>query len=369
MANQFYTPIIKGKLNDLKALGKLSSSARDKIKPMIEAMPLKKGEDLEKHLNKLAHYLIKHVPLGDIYLDFYGLRPDLTLPDGTNATISGFKLVKALGRTVTPVYGFDRNDSLWPLFKEVVAINGRGFCFRIDVDDLDDQAEESWAQVLERSAEIGLNPSEIDLMLDLRDFKDLELDELQEIVLDFFTINPRIYQYRKIIIAGSSALKTVAEIPKDDVGEEVRRELTLWSRIQREVPDSAAIVFGDYGVIHPDFSDQGSSKYMNAKIRYTVRGRILYFRGHGLLHPAKDYAQYHSLAAKVRDSGCYLGRGFSYGDWYINDVADFNCAPGSPATWVMADMNHHLEYTTAQMSRLVQKVREVSDVSELEEIT
>jgi hypothetical protein len=205
-------------------------------------------------------------------------------------------------------------------------------------------------------------------MLDLRDLKKHDLDELQDIVRDFFKINPRIRGYRSIILAGSSALKTVSEVQQDGIGHVVRRELTLWSRVQREVSRDLPLVFGDYGVIHPDFSDQGPNKYMNAKIRYTDRGRIVYFRGHGLKHPVKDYVQYHGLAAQVRDSAAYRGREFSYGDWYIDAVADFNSTSGHPGTWVLADMNHHLEYTTMQMSRLVSKVLQVADEAELEEM-
>ncbi len=368
MATQLYSPIVKGKLNDLKALGKISAAARTNIKPLIEAMPLAKGGDIEKHLQKLADYLVKHVPFGDIYLDFYGLLPDLKTPDGTNATIAGFNLIKALGRTVTPVYGFDRNDSIWTSLAAVIGENGHGFCFRIDIDDLDDQADDTWRQIVERSAEFGLKPSEIDLMLDLRGLNNREFEDLQEVVLDFLVINPLIQQYRTIVLAGSSALKTVTTVPKDGVDHMKRYELTLWSKLQREVPEHIDLVFGDYGVIHPDFSDQGPNKHMNAKIRYTDRGRIVYFRGHGLRHPIKDYEQYHGLAVQVRESAGYQGRAFSYGDRYIDDVADFNTTHGSPATWVLADMNHHLEYTARQMASLAPKVREVADESELEEI-
>lgn len=368
MARQLYSPIIKGKLNDLKALGMVSGAARAQVKPLIEAMPLPRGGDIDKHLYKLAHYLMKHVPLGEIYLDFYGLLPGQKIADGTDATIAGFKLVKALGRIVTPVYGFGRDDSLWQVLIPIVESNAQGFCFRVDIDDLDDLAEDTWGQILERGAELGLKPNQIDLMIDLRDVMKFEFDELHGIVEDFFGINPNIRGYRSVILAGSSALKTVGDIPKDGVGHVVRRELSLWTRIQREVVPDLPLVFGDYGVIHPEFSDQGPNKNVNAKIRYTDRGRIIYFRGHGLLHPEKDFMQYRTLAAQVRDSDVYQGRQFSYGDRYIDLVADFNATSGSLGTWVLADMNHHLEYTTLQMSKLVSKVLQVADETELEEM-
>lgn len=365
MATQTYSPIIKGKLNDLKALGRLSPRSRSIAKPMVEAMPLKKGEDVDSHIAKLAHYLVKHAPLGDLFLDFYGLVPGLKASDGTDAIVFGYKLVKGLGRTVTPVYGFSRDDSLWSALRETVKSNGQGFCFRIDIDDLDDQAEDTWTQILERSAFFGIKPQQTDLVIDLRDIGAVPIDKLQGVVLDFLGMNQRAPAYRSIVLAGSTALKTVTTIPKDGVGEVARKELVLWSRLQRDLSQNIELVFGDYGVIHPDFSDQGPNKHMNAKIRYTYRGRIAYFRGHGLRYPVKDYSQYHQLASQVRDSQYYRGRAFSYGDWYIDTVADFNTTPGHPGTWVHADMNHHLEYTARQMTTLIGELREVEKENDL----
>ena len=149
----------------------------------------------------------------------------------------------------------------------------------------------------------------------------------------------------------------------------IRHELRLWINIQRDLPESLSLIYGDYGVIHPDFSEAtGFSKYINAKIRYTYQGRITYYRGHGLRHPINDYKQYSELADKVRNSPGYMGRNFSAGDQYVDDVADadLNESHGSPATWVLADMNHHLEYTTMQMVDLVNKVRIEEIVPELE---
>lgn len=369
MTSVLYSPIVKGKLNDLKALGRASSETRPMIKPMVETMPLPKGADIEKHIWRVANYIVKHVPLGELYLDFYGLTPGLKMPDGSDALLTGFRLVKALGRTVTPTYGFGRDDSLWPALRDVVVTQGQGFCFRVDIDDLDDQAEDTWAQILERTADFGLKSDNIDLMIDLRDVGEEDIGNLKEVVLDFLELVPSGSPYRSVIVAGSSALKTVGDMPKDGIGQINRNELHLWSRLRRDLDTNIDLRFADYGVVHPDFSDQGPNKYMNAKIRYTNGGRITYFRGHGLRHPVKDYHQYHHIAAQVRDSSHYCGRSFSYGDWYIDMVADGNLSHGSPGTWVLADMNHHLEYTARHMPRLIERIAEAGDETELAELT
>jgi len=371
---QLYSPIIKGKLNDLKAVDRLSEGTRSKIKPLIEVMPLpEKNTGLENHLKKFVNYIVKYAQVEEIFVDFYRISPQKT-SNGIDATLAGFHLLKTHGVDVTPTYGFDRDEDLerdndrWNSLRTVVKDFGNGFCFRIDIDDLDDQADATMSQIIERSSQLGLKPKDVDLLIDLRDLSDRDMDELKELVLDFLQLIPPSLAYRSIILAGSSALKTVTKIIPDGVGDIIRKELRLWINIQRDLPESLSLVYGDYGIIHPDFSGGVPSKYINAKIRYTNQGRITYYRGHGLLHPINDYAQYSELANKVRNSPCYMGRNFSAGDQYVDDVADadLNESHGSPATWVLADMNHHLEYTTMQMVDLVNKVRIEETVPELE---
>lgn len=368
-AMQLYSPIIKGKLNDLKAIYRLTPVAQANIKPLIEAMPLPaKNKGVDDHLKKLVNNIVKYVELEEIFVDFYGLTPHIKTQDGVDATLAGFRLLNEQGVPVTPTYGLERDDDLWEPLHTIVKTFGRGFCFRIDIDDLDDQAENTMSQIIERSAQLGLKPKNVDLLIDLRDLSGQDLAELKEIVLDFLQFIPQGQAYRSIILAGSSALKSVGEIPKDGVMEIVQNELRIWAEIQRDIPESLNLIYGDYGVVHPDFSERGYAKYMNAKIRYTCKGSISYYRGHGLLYPIKDYEQYHDLAEKVRVASNYMGQEFSFGDQYINDVANISVSPGAPATWVLADMNHHLEYTVMQMIDLAEKVRAVENVIELEEL-
>lgn len=267
-----YVPIVKGKLNNIKALGKLSSDARLLVKPLIEIMPVDHSKQtVDEHIYKFANYIVKHFPLGRVFVDFHGLRPGETTQDGRDATLAGFALLKNLGRDLTPVYGFERNHDLWPQFKKIISTFKQGFCFRVSIDDLDDRSEETWAQIIEQSAVLGLTPSDTDILVDLRYVGDLSEHYLKELVVDFLSWNPEASSYRSLIVGGSSALKTVSDIQKDSIGEVVRTELKLWSALSQDLDDSFQLLFGDYGVVHPDFSDLGPIRYMNAKIRYNRR--------------------------------------------------------------------------------------------------
>lgn len=350
-----YSPIVKGKANDLKALSRLAPTVRGVVKPLVELVPVSAGESTDDHLLKFADYVVKYQSVGRLFVDFYGFLPGEKISTGLDATIAGFRLLRKKGRLVTPTYGLGRDPTLWPLLKKEVASNERGFCFRIDFDDLDDQSEESWQEIIERSAEMELDVGRTDLLIDLRYVGNRTVNELKERVLDFLSFMPSGKAYRSIIICGSSALKHVGEVPKDRVGDVLRKELRLWIELRLDIPESTTLVFGDYGVIHPEFSDMGPNKNANAKIRYTAGGRIYVHRGHKLFDPS-DFAQYHALAERVRSSAQYRGANYSFGDRFIDECADFNSGPGNLGSWVLADMNHHVQYSANQLQKLVAQV-------------
>ncbi|BBB66567.1 hypothetical protein UNDYM_2314 [Undibacterium sp. YM2] len=361
-----YVPLVKGKRNDLVAVGKVNNDVRQLMKPFVEAMPINpKKPFVEEHVHKLCGYIRKHLPMGDIFVDFFGLMPDAVIPDGTNAILHGFALLKAFGRPVTPAFGFERNDNLWDALGTIARDFDKGFCFRLSRDDLAEYLfDDVWALIIERTAQMRLPQDKIDLLLDLRHIDDDDNTNLAESVVSFLFHNPNVAGYRSIIVAGSSALKTVSDIEKDNVGEVIRQELHLWSTLWRDMPDTVKPTFGDYGVIHPDFSDQNASLKVNAKIRYTAGDKIIYFRGHGLHRPVKDYDQYHDIAARVTSDRRYVDRSRSFGDAYIDDCAKRLIKPGSLGTWVVADMNHHVCYTARQLARLTQELASVATEGE-----
>lgn len=355
MKSPLYVPVIKGKINDIVAVGQVSRQVRENMKPLIEAMPIaSKKIGIDEHVHKFCQYIRKNVPLGEIFVDFYGLMPDACIPDGTNATIFGYQLLKGLGRSVTPVYGLERNDELWEDLRGVVEKFRKGFAFRLRQDDLgEDVIEETWSSILERSSQLNLSENEIDLILDLSSLAEQDIVDLKETIVTFLFGNPRVRHYRSIVVSSSSALRTVGEIEKNSSAEVTRSELYLWCDLWNDLPDEVRPIYSDYGIVHPDFSDMGPNKFMNAKIRYTVGDKILYFRGHGLLYPTKDYEQYRTLARRVRADPRYRSEELSIGNHYLSDCANGHGTPGTPGTWIKADMNHHMTYVVMQIDRLI----------------
>ncbi|NJS37192.1 MAG: hypothetical protein HC765_13580, partial [Brachymonas sp.] len=168
---------------------------------------------------------------------------------------------------------------------------------------------------------------------------------------------------RKFIVSGSTAPKTVASISKDSVGEIERHELTLWAALQTDVLPWP-VIYSDYGVIHPDFSDQLPATHINGKIRYS-QGRTLFIhRGHSL-RLGNKFQQYRVLAAELAASKHYMGSTFSYGDRYVQDCANNRAGTGNAGTWVLVDQNHHFAHAVVQIKRLISKYRERMTLDEL----
>jgi T4 beta protein len=348
MVNHIYIPIIKGKMNDLRALGKLQSEKRELIKPLIELPPTPSDKSVDDHLKKFIQNLVKYGGDGRLFVDFFGFLPGESTEEGVLATVTGYELLRRDCLQVTPVYGFGRDDKMWGHLGAVLEQHNQGFCFRLEEDDLE---EDTWEEILRRSSQLGVSLEDVDLVIDLRDVRQEDVNEKIMLVTDFMMFQPQNITFRSIAIAGSSAPKDVSVIKKDSIGEITRNELMIWASLKTDLAGGDALIYSDYGVVHPDFAADnlpvGGSA--NCKIRYTAGNKFMIFRGH---KRAGDPGQYHGLSEKVRSHSMYCGRSYSYGDEYIDDVANTTKGPGNLGSWVLADMNHHLTYTYIQIENL-----------------
>jgi hypothetical protein len=364
MSDYSYSPVVKGKAHDIRAYKKALESDDVQMKALIDVLPVPAGKTVDEHIEKLSKDL-GTLPIGvPLFVDLYGFMPGQMSRTGRNATIEGYHVLFDAGRVVTPVYGFGRNNALWPIFAQVVRAHRSGFCFRIELEDLDDESENTWDQILTRSAELGLGPRDIDLFVDLRDVRSADVDEMQSLVTDFLAMCPAGIEYRTVCVAGSSASKDVTAVARDTLGRLYRNELKIWARLKCDVPACVDLVYGDYGIVHPDFAENvPCGGTVNCKIRYTAGSSILVFRGHVR---AGDSGQTHGLAAQVVAHPTYQGPEFSAGDAYIAACSAYEDGPGNPGTWVFVDLNHHYVYVARQIDRLVNDLEIDSTAEEID---
>ncbi|WP_233886314.1 beta family protein [Paraburkholderia flagellata] len=362
MSQEFaYSPIIKGKINDIRAMAHVDYSLASHIKPLYELPPFLPTKKPEEELTRFAQRLAKMSGRRPCYVDFPMLKPGSRVTTGASALVAGLTLLKSAGVNFEPVYGFDRDETELKTIVQWAQQQG-GLLLRLDRDDLD-FPDETIERMFDLRA-MGLDLRLLDLLVDHR-YIGTDVDALAAAAhtCDFVDALSRFVRVRTVIVSSSSSPRTVAEIEKNSHGEITRHELTLWANVatQRLPTD---LVFGDYGVIHPDFSDLTPSTHINGKIRYTHGNKLHIHRGYSLRQGEK-YEQYRRLAAAVVGSPYYQGRTFSYGDRYIEECAAGHAGTGNPGTWVLVDQNHHLSYTVKQVMRLQTLATNGASVDEL----
>ncbi len=355
-AKTLYTPILKGKANDLKALGKLPRSLSAHVHPLVELLSPNEGETVEESCVRFAHQLRKHCALQPVSVDLHSIAPTDTTDDGSPALEALCSSLRGLGIPFTPVFGFDHEPELWERVGKIAARAGRGLTLRLKIDDIE-AGEDTIADLIESIRDFGIPAAETNLLIDLEgvgSFDPVALVRLRGVTQDFVDAALSAASFRLISVIGSSMPKDVGEVPKDGCMTYYRNEMPLWLNVASGIR-TELIAFGDYGIVHPNFSDKIVATNANAKIRYTKGLRQHIFRGYSL-REGKKYRQYHDLAQRVVESPVYIDRDHSYGDDYVWRCANREVGCGNLGTWVEVDMNHHMVYVAAQLPKLVNQV-------------
>ena len=351
-----YTPILKGKANDLKALGKLPRSLTAHVQPLVELLSPNEGESVEAACVRFAHQLRKHCPLQAVSVDLHSIAPTTRTNDGSPALEALCSSLRGLDIRFTPVFGFDHEPELWERVGKIAARAGRGLTFRLKIEDIE-AGDETISDLIERLRDFRIPAAETNLLIDLGSVGTLDavaLVRLRGLTQDFVESALTASNFRLISVIGSSMPKDVGEVPKDGCMPYYRKEMPLWLNVASGVR-SELIAFGDYGIIHPHFSDKIIATNANAKIRYTKGLHQHIFRGYSLKQ-GERYGQYHDLAQRVVKSSVYVDRDYSYGDDYVWRCANRQVGCGNLGTWVEVDMNHHMVYVAAQLPKLVNQV-------------
>ena len=134
-----------------------------------------------------------------------------------------------------------------------------------------------------------------------------------------------------------------------------RHEWRAWrsSFFARQSDLTRAIGFGDYTIQHPNFSEPPQWSNPSASVRYAADNSWLIFRGEGLRTSDLKNQQYIGQAILITDHSAFCGAEFSYGDYYISEIANSQDRTGSPMTWLRAGINHHMTLVTRQIANLL----------------
>lgn len=355
-----YVPVIKSKANDIDAIVRSSPVTRASIKPLMEPSISIEDGQVRTDLSKATDTILKHLPEIPFYFDPLGFEAEFR-------QIASIGRMAQEGRKVSPTFGVHRLPLNANVLKHILQTYSLPLGIRVELQDMGESPEISWSKIIEFSAKMEINPSSIELILDLRYVVPDRAKRISESVLNFITLPREHLRPRSITLIGSSAVASVSGIDIDGHSPVRRVERDVWLDVNFELDGMRFVQFGDYGVLNPDFVFSGPNPNANAKIRYSHGAFHQIFRGHGLYRPAR-FDQYHDLAKRVVNSKWFAGSAFSYGDSYVAACAAGLDGPGNLATWVKVDTNHHLELVSQQTKLLTAEIKTVVSPAQLMEL-
>ncbi|KGK23472.1 beta family protein [Pseudomonas plecoglossicida] len=347
-----YIPFLKFKQNEIQGVAQLDSAIRNQIAPlydvprsqniMTEAEILKRirlaSADLKKSKDSDSEYWF--------FVDNFDIDESITL---SGVPQYRYIINSLKDYQIVPILALDRNPDHNLAALDFIKTKPGAIGVRLQEEDIESygitkpRLELLWNEI--RAAQ----PASVILLIDLRIVNDTAGS--QKKVERFLSRFKADFQVDGTSIAGSVIPGNIANLIGTDAKKHVvREEFVLWRSLTTS-PDYKHILYGDYGVVSPEYSDldldpelmNGVSTpkvfYTHADKFYVSRGRR--FKTHG-------YSQYFDISDDIVGQAFYRGAAYSLGDKYIHDRSHLSARRppkgGSPSTWIKSLTTAHITF-------------------------
>jgi hypothetical protein len=337
-----YVPVVRWKQAERLALRHLAFDDKQRITPLIELTPrilVKSGPSLLRVVDEIAAdwghtaaFLdVQH--LGSSFRSRAGFHPLAVLAPAARSEKLDLIYISPLHPSREFV------DALRPEIER----DGHGVCLRIS---LVEATQESCSRAIEETLDtLRVNADGTDL------------------VVDGGVIGSRlnltaITSYLGDLAAWRSFTFIAGAFPKDlqglDLGSNLlpRTEWQNWQNWRGETRGQRLPTFGDFTIQWASYEEPPEGSNPSASIRYTIEGASLVMRGEALRAPdgTTRYEQYPANAELLCARAGFCGENYSYGDHYMWSVATRrHKTTGSPMSWLLAGMNHHMTFVVRQL--------------------
>lgn len=347
-----YIPFLKMKQNEIQAIRELKGSVRDVIVPFFD-IPRPKNSDEDEILERLR--IARKNADADLvnevfYLDNFDLDEsiDLNGKPQYEAILDAFSSFD-----VIPVVGLYRDE------RHLIAALNRSktskmpVALRLTAEDIE-SFKLSYSQISDVLASLeDAGIDELHVILDLRVVSN-DAEVAANTALKFIEQFEKKFNYAKLVVSGSTIPANVAQIVKAKHNVIFqRREWLVWNNIKDNDELERNWIFGDYGVVSPDYTDMELDyrivqNIATPKVFYTFKDSFYAARGGSFKsHPSK-YGQYFSIADTLVDFPHFRKKDFSFGEKYIHErsykAVKKSTKAGSPSSWLKATLVSHITF-------------------------
>lgn len=349
MTDPTYTPILKTKRGEAKALTHLDGQTSKSIIPFFDVLALKadasNGSDVQEHMVKQANNIASAwKQRGPCYVDLFDVIPSARGLNGAHpATIAHNKIASELVEAI-PVVGIERDIAYKLAIRGVVTGGADAIAVRLDSEDIQ-LPSTLVSRITKLVSEIGAADLPLHLFLDFRSIEHLPSDVIQIQVTkalgELRTLSPA-----RIVFAASAIVSNMGNFKRDTLNRVARRDFMTWNLIAKVHPD---VDYADYGVVHPDYFDFDPKVIKPAaKIRYTSDKEWLIVKG---IRWLDDTSQHHKLSKMLGAKTEFRGND-CWGGEYIVSAEIGRPKYGTLETWVTIDQNTHITHTVNQLAKI-----------------
>ncbi|WP_431133449.1 beta family protein [Paraburkholderia fungorum] len=306
MTDAIYSPILKTKPGEARAVVRLDRVVKASIIPFFDVLALKagttNGADVHMHMEKQANNVAgAWNGRGPCYVDLFDVTPSARGYDGAHpATIIhdriSFECVEAI-----PVVGIERDVAYKLAIRRVVSAGADAIAVRLAVEDI--QLPSTLVQRISTLlAEVGAADLPVHVFMDFRSIENVASDTIQ------MRVNKALPELRKlnparIVFAASAIVSDMGGFKRNSVNALARRDLLVWQLIAELHPD---VEYADYGIIHPEYLDIDPKVIKPAaKIRYAGDKDWLIVKG---IKWVTDTSQHRKLSKMLCDQAEFRGK-------------------------------------------------------------
>jgi hypothetical protein len=347
-----YIPFLKLKQNEILAIKTLKDDHIDSVVPFFD-IPRPKNQNTEEIINRVMTgkaQADKYLNDIEFYLDNYDLDDTIKIGKSPQYEII---LEQFKNHKVIPVAALNRDNHHNSSALKYTYLNNNHIAIRLTREDVESYKISSFElEPLIKKIQLS-SVVKIDIIFDFR-FINTDIKTLFHNTSIFMDELFKLSDFHRIIITGSSIPASIRDILKTKTSAVIKRkEWELWAHITTNTKLRPYLIYGDYGVVSPDYTDVELEFYMLTNVAapkaiYTHTDEFYVVRGGAFKTHPDGYAQYYDIADFLIDHAHFRSSSDSEGEKYIYERS-YKKTPrarkaGSPSSWLKATLVSHMTY-------------------------
>ena len=335
-----YVPILKSKPAEIWAWTNAGPTVLSATQVVFEVVPTDtKTSPVSNFVNRLA----RNYPAGQVIAvdcDLFG--------QNSRAVTEVSQALVQNSVNERPVFRLSDTPAIISQIRQACTMHGQGACLRLGSDEEDPDPNVSTQDVLNAVQAIGLNTTQIDLIIDFKVVASArDVARCVPLALSMLVWASNCGNWRSVTLASGAFIKTVSDLAPNGVSQLDRFDAILFSRVAQGKPVINPD-FGDYGINYPIFGPT-PPRAPNPNLRYTDG---LQWRVDREPRNLPGNNSFYTICQRLMQAPYWQGANYSAGDRELQQYAQGIGGPGSATNWLSFGESHHFAHVVDRLATL-----------------